>query len=100
MCLFYEWFDTFFLINKGVLIVIKGKKMKNLYTLIRKIDIGRVMKVEPFHKGSFVGVNEVVKVEECEKMMMTLFLAKSTHWHKNESNCRRNEVIRKIKTIF
>ena len=46
-----------------------------------------------------VHVKEVVKVEECNKMIKTPFSVKSTHWHKNESNCQMNEVMKKIKMV-
>ena len=57
------------------------------------------MKVESRYEESFVSVKEVVKVEEQNKMIKTLFLVRSTHWHKEESNCKRNEVMKKTKTI-
>ena len=57
------------------------------------------MKVESRYEESFVSVKEVVKVEKQNKMIKTLFLVRSTHWHKEESNCKRNEVMKKTKTI-
>ena len=57
------------------------------------------MKVESCYEESFVSVKEVVKVEKQNKMIKTLFLVKSTHWHKEESNFKRNEVMKKTKTI-
>ena len=57
------------------------------------------MKVESRYEESFVSVKEVVKVEKQNKMIKTLFLVKSTHWHKEESNCKRNEVMKKTKMI-
>ena len=33
------------------------------------------------------------------KMIKTSFSVKSTHWHKDESNCKMNEVMKKTKTI-
>ena len=32
-------------------------------------------------------------------MIKTLFFIKSTHWYKNDSNCKRNEVTKKTKMI-
>ena len=57
------------------------------------------MKVESRYEESFVSVKEVVKVEKQNKMIKTLFLVKSTHWHKEETNCKRNEVMKKTKMI-
>ena len=57
------------------------------------------MKVEPSHKEYFASVKEVAKVEEHNKITKTLFFIKITHWHKNESNCKRNEVMKKTKAI-
>lgn len=39
-------------INKGSFIVMKGKKVKKLYTLTEK-TIGGAKKVEPYHEESF-----------------------------------------------
>ena len=86
-------------INKGGLVAMKGKKVKNLYTLIGKTILREAMKVELHHEESFASVKEVVKLEERNKMIKTPFLVKSTHLHKNESNCQRNEVMNKTKTI-
>ena len=83
------------IINKGALIAMKGKKVKDLHTLIGKTILGGVMKVEPHYEESFTSVKEVVKVEECNKMIKTTFLVKSTHWRKDESNHKRNEVLKK-----
>ena len=43
----------------------------------------------------YVNAKKVVKIDECSKTMKTLFLAKSIHWHKNETNCKKNEVVKK-----
>ena len=86
-------------INKGGLVAMKGKKVKNLYTLIGKTILREAMKVESHYEESFASVKEVVKVEEHNKMIKTPLLVKSTHLHKNESNCQRNEVMNKTKTI-
>ena len=86
-------------INKGGLVAMKGKKVKNLYTLIGKTILGEAMKVKPHHEESFASVKEVVKVEEHNKMIKTLLLVKSTHLYKDESNFQMNEVMNKTKTI-
>ena len=86
-------------INKGGLVAMKGKKVKNLYTLIGKTILREAMKVEShYEEESFASVKEVVKLEERNKMIKTPFLVKSTHLHKDESNCQRNEIMNKTKT--
>ena len=86
-------------INKDALTMTKGKKVKNLYILIEKTILGRAMKVELSHE-SFASVKKFFKVEKCNKLIKTPFSSKSTHWYKNESNCKRNEVMKKIKMIY
>ena len=86
-------------INKGGLVAMKGKKVKNLYTLIGKTILGEAMKVELHHEESFASVKEVVKVKEHNKMIKTPLLVKSTHLYKDESNFQMNEVMNKTKTI-
>ena len=34
------------------------------------------------------------------KMIKTPFWTKSTHWHKDETNCKSNEILKKAKMIF
>ena len=55
--------------------------------------------MESSHEESFASVKEVVKVEEHNKVIKTLFLVKSTHWHKDENNCQRNKIMKKTKMI-
>ena len=55
--------------------------------------------MKPHHEEYFASDKEVIKVEECNKMIKTPFLVKSTHLHKDESNCKMNEVMKKTKTI-
>ena len=86
-------------INKGVFIAMKEKKVKKLYTLIKKTILSGTMKVEPNHEKSFMSIKEVVKVEEYNEMIKTPFSAKTTHWYKDESNYKKNEVIKKMKMI-
>ena len=86
-------------INKGTLVAMNGKKVKILYTLIGKTILSEAMKVEPSHKESFASVKEIVEVNEHNKMIKTQFSIKSTHWHKNKSNCKMNEVMKKTKTV-
>ena len=86
-------------INKGVFIAMKEKKVKKLYTLIKKTILSGTTKVEPNHEKSFMSIKGVVKVEEYNEMIKTPFPAKTTHWHKDESNYKKNEVIKKTKMI-
>ena len=72
------------------MIVMKGKKMKNLYTLTGKSILSGTIKVKPHHE-SFASVEEVFKVKECNKRIMTSFSIKCTHWHMDKTNCKRNE---------
>ena len=74
--------------------------MKNLYTLIGKTNLDEAVKVEPIHIESFAGVKEVVKVKEPKKNDQdSFFFLKSTHWYKNDNNCKRNEVTKKTKML-
>ena len=58
------------------------------------------MKVEQCNKKYFASIKEVVEVDENDKMIKTLFSTKSTyHWHKNESNFKINEVMKKTKMV-
>ena len=91
--------NSIMIINKGALITKKWKKVKNLYILIEKTILGGSMKVELSHE-SFASVKEVFKVEKRNKLIKTSFSSKSTHWYKDENNCKRNEVMKKIKTIY
>ena len=45
------------------------------------------------HEEYFSSDKEVIKVEECNKMMKTPFSTKGAQWHKDDTNCKRNEVI-------
>ena len=76
----------------------KRKNMKNLYTLIGKTALG-AMKVEPSHDEPFASVKEVAKVEECNKIIKTLFSTKSSHWHKDETNCKKYEVMKNTRIV-
>ena len=49
--------------------------------------------MKPHHEEYFSSDKEVIKVEECNKMIKTPFSTKGTQWHKDDTNCKRNEVI-------
>ena len=68
--------------------------------MIGKTILSGAMKVESSHEESFVSIKEVFKVEERNRMIKTSFSTKSTHWHKDESICKRNEVMKKTKMIY
>ena len=57
------------------------------------------MKVKSYYEEYFVNVKYVVEVEEHNKIIQIPFSTKSTHWHKDETNCKSDEVWRRQKMI-
>lgn len=77
----------------------EGEKVKKLYNLIGKTILYGVMKLKSSQTLAFASVKEVDKVDGHDKMIKTPISAKNTHWQKDETNYKRKEVIKKIKTI-
>ena len=80
-----------------------------LWILIKVSQNLQNLPVESHLEKSYVNAKEVVTIEKHgkmlasdekykEKMIKTSFSTKDTCWHKDETNCKNNEVIKKTKT--
>ena len=80
-------------INKGALVAMKSQKMRNLYKLVGKTILGKVLVVEPCHERFSSSFEEVIRVKGYNKMIKTPIAYEGCE-QKEEINCKRIEALK------